>query len=160
MIVRALRECEALAAYLTDDFPQSAWTDHEIGAAVARDLLVLPLKVDIDPYGFIWRIQAMPARNIDPKVLADRIATALRVNPGTKAAMAEATVDRFVHSYSYANARDNFARLQQIPRDVWTAGLAASVRQAIVENGQLEETLVGDQPLHALTLDMLKALSL
>src|SRR5687768_1035101 len=36
VIVTALRECEALAAYLTDDFPQSKWTDQEVGAAVVR----------------------------------------------------------------------------------------------------------------------------
>jgi TIR domain len=44
VIVRALGECEALAAYLTADFPQSRWTDQEVGAAVVRDLLVLPLR--------------------------------------------------------------------------------------------------------------------
>ena len=52
VIVRALREAEALAAYLTGDFHDSQWTDQEVGAAVGRELLVLPLKVDQDPYGF------------------------------------------------------------------------------------------------------------
>lgn len=152
---------EALAAYLTDDFPQSRWTDQEVGAAVVRDLLVLPLRVDIDPYGFIGRIQAMPARGIDAHVLADRIATALRAHPSTRATMAEVTVGRFVKSYSYDDARANYQRIQQLPADAWTPELAASVRHALVENDQLSEAYIGrGQPLPAAAVALLESLSL
>ena len=157
VIVRALRECEALAAYLTDDFPRSDWTDQEVGAAVVRDLLVLPLRVDINPYGFAGRIQAMPAKGVDPHLLAGRIADTLRVHPNTKAAMAEAVINRFVHSDSFDDARDNFARLRQVPADAWTQELANSVRQALVDNGQLEDARVGDQPLPSLGRDLLSS---
>jgi hypothetical protein len=160
VIVSALGECEAMAAYLTDDFRSSDWTDQEVGAAIVRNLLILPLRVDINPYGFMAPIQAMPAKGVDPKVLAGRIADALRVHPSTKAAMAECVVDRFVQSYSFDNARDNFARLQQVPADAWTQELANLVRQALVDNGQLEDAYVGDAPLPSLTLDLLGSLSL
>ncbi|MGE5433343.1 MAG: TIR domain-containing protein [Candidatus Doudnabacteria bacterium] len=63
VIVRALREAEALAAYLTGDFHDSPWTDQEVGAAVGRELLVLPLKVDQDPYGFIGRSRSPNCRD-------------------------------------------------------------------------------------------------
>jgi hypothetical protein len=160
VIVSALRQCEALAAYLTSDFPQSYWTDQEVGVAVARDLLVLPLAVDINPYGFIGRIQAMPASGVEPRMLADRIAAALRVNPRTKVAMAEAVAERFVQAYSYDNARDEFAKVQQVPGDAWTPDLAAKLRQAVLENSQLRDATVGTQPLPALVDELLKSRSL
>jgi hypothetical protein len=160
VIARALGECEGLVAYLTDDFPRSAWTDQEVGAAVVRELLVLPLKVDIDPYGFIGRVQAMPAKGVDPKILAGRIADTLQTHSKTKAAMAEAVVNMFVRSTSFADARGNFARLRKVPPDAWTRDLANSVRQALVDNDQLEEARVGDQPLPPLARELLDSLPL
>jgi hypothetical protein len=162
VISGALLECEALAAYLTDDFHGSDWTDQEVGAALARDLVVLPLKVDRDPYGFIGRIQAMPARGVDPRVLADRIASRLRVNARTSGAMAEATVDMFARSNSYAEARANLTRLRELPADAWTAELAATVREAIEYNGQLRNATVsgGSKALPAAVRDLLESLSL
>lgn len=160
VILRALGACEALAAYLTDDFPGSNWTDQEVGAAVVRDVPVLPLRVDINPYGFAGRFQAMPANGVDPHELATRVADVLRIHPGSKAAMAEAVVDRFVTSYSYDNARDNFARLRQVPADTWTPDLATSTRQALVDNPQLEQAEFQNQPLPSRTLDLLTSLGL
>jgi hypothetical protein len=118
VIVQALKECEALAARLTADFHGSEWTDQEVGAAVARDLLVFPLKVDVNPHGFIGRYQAMDAPDKDPHALAAEIADELRTNPLTRRAMAEAVVDRFVHAYSYDDARGGLHRLQTLPSDV------------------------------------------
>jgi TIR domain len=159
VILRALGECEALAAYLTEDFPKSEWTDQEVGAAVIRDVVILPLRVDINPYGFIGRIQAMPATGIDLGVLARLIAEALGRHPRTRAAMAEAVVDRFVHSYSFDNARENFARLQKVPAEAWTQELALSARRAVVENEQLRLAFVGDQPLSSRLYELLQSLS-
>jgi hypothetical protein len=48
VIVDALHSCEALAAYLTPDFSQSAWTDQEVGAAIGSGVLVVPIKVGQD----------------------------------------------------------------------------------------------------------------
>jgi TIR domain-containing protein len=159
VILRALGECEALAAYLTDDFPNSEWTDQEVGAAVIRDVVILPLRVGINPYGFIGRIQAMPADGIDLGVLAMLIAEALGRHPRTRAAMAEAVVDRFVRSYSFDNARENFARLQKVPAEAWTLDLALSVRHALVDNEQLRLTFVGEQTLTSRVFDLLHSLS-
>jgi TIR domain len=143
VIVRALHESEALAAYLTADFHDSAWTDQEVGAAIGRDLLVLPLKVGLDPYGFIGRYQAMNAANIEPPALAEQIAAVLRTHPRTKRAMAEAVIDRFVNSHSWNNARDNLKRLEQLPGDVWAPWLVDAVRQATSNNPEIQNADVG-----------------
>jgi TIR domain len=149
-ILRALRECEALAAYLTADFPGSDWTDQEVGVVVGRGLLVLALNVEIVPYGFMGRYQAMKAASgIDRKVLAAEIADALRNHVSTKAAMAEATVDRFVRSYSFDDARANLERLQRLPTDAWTPEMVEAVKKAVAENGQIEHAYFGDSTVPA-----------
>jgi hypothetical protein len=107
-------EARHLAAYLTSDFHDSEWTDQEVGAALARGLLVFPLRVDVNPYGFIGRYQAMHAAGKDPHGLAKEIASVLHSDPLTRFAMAEVVVDRFVHSYSYDDARANLKRLQTL----------------------------------------------
>jgi TIR domain len=98
VIVRALGECEALAAYLTEDFHVSEWTDQEVGAVIGRRGLVLALKVEVDPYGFMGRYQAMNAGGLDRDLLARQIADVLIANPLTRNAMAEAVVDDFAHT--------------------------------------------------------------
>jgi hypothetical protein len=57
--------------------------------------------------------------------------------------MAEAVVDRFVHSYSWNNARDNLKRLQQLPLDVWTPQLAHAVKQAATGNNEVKDADIG-----------------
>jgi hypothetical protein len=136
VILEALNECEALAAYLTSDFKTSDWTDQEVGVAVARGLPILPLRVDLNPYGFIGKYQAMPAGG-DSHQLADRIASALHRNSLTKQAMAEAVVDKFARSSSYSSTRDNFKRLQQLELGVWTPDLKRAVLRACRDNDQI-----------------------
>jgi TIR domain len=146
VIVDALQQCEALAAYLTDDFHDSAWTDQEVGAAIGRDILVIALKVAVDPYGFTGRYQAFNApAGTNPHELAAQIAATLRTHPRTKTAMAEAVVDRFVHSYSYDNARQNLERLRSLPSDVWTEDLRSEIQNAVRVNDQISNALFGSR---------------
>jgi hypothetical protein len=146
VIVQALRECEALAAYLTSDFHNSEWTDQEVGAAIARDLLVFPLRLDVNPYGFIGRYQAMHAAGKDPNDLASEIANVLHADPLTRDAMAEVVVDRFVHSHSYDNARANLKRLESLAADVWTPSLAKAVDEGVAANDQISQAVIGFDP--------------
>jgi hypothetical protein len=48
-----------VATFLSDTFQQTNWTDQEIGYAMKRAILVVPVKVSIVPYGFMGRYQAL-----------------------------------------------------------------------------------------------------
>jgi hypothetical protein len=50
---------DAFVALLTKKYHNSKWTDQEVGFAVARSVPIIPVKLDIDPYGFIGRLQAL-----------------------------------------------------------------------------------------------------
>ena len=62
-IRQALLKMNLLVALLSPGFESSAWTDQEVGAAVGRDIPVVPVRMGKDPYGFIGKYQAL---SIDP----------------------------------------------------------------------------------------------
>jgi hypothetical protein len=57
--------------------------------------------------------------------------------------MAEAVVDRFVHAYSYDDARGGLHRLQTLPSDVWTPDLGKAVQEAVAANDQINQAVIG-----------------
>jgi hypothetical protein len=59
--------------YLTRDFHPSYWTDQEVGVALARAVLVLPIRRGSTPYGFMGKYQALDGRNKDARDLASEI---------------------------------------------------------------------------------------
>ena len=58
-IERALLSLDLLIALLTEEFSDSNWTDQEIGAAIGRRKLIIPVRMGKDPYGFIGKYQAI-----------------------------------------------------------------------------------------------------
>ena len=54
-----LKTSDILIPILTENFPNSIWTNQEIGFALAYNKLIIPLKININPYGFIAKIQAL-----------------------------------------------------------------------------------------------------
>lgn len=69
----ALLTMDALAALLSPDFHESQWTDQEIGAAIGRGLLIIPLKYGEIPYGFIQKYQALNVQGKFPSQVASEI---------------------------------------------------------------------------------------
>jgi hypothetical protein len=65
-ISKHLRECDVFIPILTGSFRQSNWTDQEVGMAFGLEKLIIPLKVDTDPYAFIMKLQAgkLDVRNL------------------------------------------------------------------------------------------------
>jgi hypothetical protein len=57
-IIRALKECDVFIPLLTQSFRESEWTDQETGIAYAFGEFIIPIRVGMNPYGFIGRIQA------------------------------------------------------------------------------------------------------
>jgi len=59
VIIDNLKVCDVFIPLLSENFKESTWTDQETGIAVSEEKLIIPLKIDIDPYGFIGKIQAL-----------------------------------------------------------------------------------------------------
>ena len=59
VILQKLFECNVFIPLLTNNFKGSDWTSQEIGIVVGKrdDTLILPIKIEIVPYGFISHVQ-------------------------------------------------------------------------------------------------------
>lgn len=62
VIESALSSCDVLVAYVTPDWPQSKWCDQEVGWGLSRGVVVVTADAGEMAYGFIARLQAIPAR--------------------------------------------------------------------------------------------------
>lgn len=91
-IEKALLSMNALAAILTPGFRDSAWTDQEVGFAVGRDVLIIPIRHGLDPYGFIARYQGMQAGNRTVGEVARATHQILASNKKTKGLYANSIV--------------------------------------------------------------------
>jgi len=60
-IEAALFSMDALAAILMPGFKESNWTDQEVGVAIGRDVLIVPVMRGSTPHGFVGKFQGMNA---------------------------------------------------------------------------------------------------
>jgi len=134
-IEAALTTCDALAAFLTDGFHESNWTDQEVGYSVNRHVLIIPVRIDLEPYGFIARYQALTPRDDRPATIAAGIAKILSDNDLTAPKMAPAIVRRFEESVSFADAK---ARMEDVERiKSWTPEMLRALENAVSKNSQI-----------------------
>ena len=93
-IEKALFSMDALAAILTPKFNGSKWTDQEVGVAVGRGSLIIPIRKGMDPYGFIGKYQGMQGEGKTIRQVADSVFRILSNHPKTKEKIAGALVDQ------------------------------------------------------------------
>lgn len=115
-IEKALFSMDALVAILTSDFKDSLWVDHEIGAALGRDLLVIPIRKGRDPYGFIAKYQGIQGEGKTVGQVAEEIFGILASHQKTHGGMIEALVNLFISSKNDNDASHWFELLEGIEK--------------------------------------------
>lgn len=100
----ALRSMHALAALLTPDFHPSNWTDQEVGFALGKGVLVVPVRMGSDPYGFIGKVQGLSGSFDQPGRTAGLLSTTLLNHHSTHRHMRKGLAHAFKAADSYANA--------------------------------------------------------
>ena len=73
-----LTVCDVFIPVLTRSFRESNWTDQEIGMAFGLKKMIIPLKVNTDPYGFILKLQACKLDVNNPRRSCLKIIKVLR----------------------------------------------------------------------------------
>jgi hypothetical protein len=151
VIESGLRTCEALVAFVTSGFRTSAWCDQEVGWALGRGIVVIPVHLDADPHGLAGAIQAVPAALDDaPGEIAERIATALttavfrQTRPGAARLVdpvTDAIIDQFCASPTQTLARRRLDFLRRIPSTLWTTARRLRVDAAFETNPALSQGL-------------------
>lgn len=148
VIESGLRSCDALAAWLTAGIKESSWCDQEIGFAVCRGILVVPIRFGVDPYGFIGKYQGMTIRDNDKvPVIARSIFDLLVTHELSRGAMARALVWRYENTDSFDAARTNLGYLRRIPPEAWTPALKEQALRVPERNYQVSEAWWGQRAL-------------
>jgi TIR domain-containing protein len=158
-IESALRSCDALCVVMTPDLIESRWCDQEVGFAVARSILVVPLKLGVDPHGFIGKYQALNVSDdMTAWTVAEKVFAALARSRLTMEAMAPAVVRRYTQSGSFDGTRAAFAYLRSIPEPAWTPALIEQVERAAENNTQVKyANLPGGRPIPEAAEELLRS---
>jgi hypothetical protein len=153
VIELALRTSDILVAYVTSDFTSSKWTDQEVGWALGREIPVIPVKVEADPYGFFGAYQAVPVREgqsgyetVTLLVRAIAVAVFSGQRPGAArllARMTDLVVEAFCRSRSFDSTRRRYELLALVPASAWTSRHLERLEEAVVENRQIREASIG-----------------
>jgi hypothetical protein len=112
-IEKGLFTMDALCAVLMPGFKESNWTDQEIGVAIGRGVLIIPIKKECDPYGFIGKYQGLQAvgKNIDE--VATEIFEILTKNPKTRITILNYLINLFLLSN---NEKEGLERIRSISK--------------------------------------------
>ena len=134
----ALRSMHGLLALITPDFHASLWTDQEIGWAFGRGVLVVPVRLGVDPYGFAGKIQGISGSLDQPKALAKAVFETLLSNPQTHGEVRRAFARAFCESGSFNQSiqlRDYIPNIADFTDDEKTA-----MSHACESNDQLKSS--------------------
>lgn len=112
-IENALRTMQCLCAVITPEFNSSKWCDQEVGYALGRQILVIPIRKGCDPYGLFGKIQGIPPKG-DARILAKEIFKILCSNPLSQKTFIKNLAELFLNSKSNIEANKWLDRLNEI----------------------------------------------
>lgn len=112
----ALRSMDGLVALLSEGFSRSNWTDQEVGYALGKGIFVLPIRVDVDPYGFLAKIQALSGKGKRPSALAGDIFALLSQQSATTQRLADCLVTRLQYAGSFRSVNEAIRLLERLPK--------------------------------------------
>lgn len=146
VIEAALRSCDAMVVFLHEGFKESNWCDQEVGFALARRVPVLPLGIDLMPYGFMGKLQAANCNRADsaPRY-AERVLQWLLKTPAAQTPMTEGLVTALERSQSFDNTRQVFRLLEQMPS--YTPTQLQRLDRASSDNPQVRNAVFGQNAI-------------
>ena len=111
----ALQSMDVMLAFITDDFFESAWTNQEIGYALARKIPIISIKVGRqDPAGFIRNRQAIHGTIHNIGFVALQARNTLKKRLLRSARYRECTLYRFMDARSFKEAGDAFEDVKSL----------------------------------------------
>lgn len=136
-IEKGLFSMDALCAVLMPGFKESNWTDQEIGVAIGRGILIIPVRRELDPYGFIGKYQGLQSYGKNVDEVAEDIFQVISKNPKTRNQIINCLVDLFLLSNEPIEAIErinSLKKINDIPNDKINL-----LYQRIIENKNLKE---------------------
>lgn len=154
VIETALQTCDAMAVFLHNGFRESNWCDQEVGFALARRVPVLPLNIELNPYGFMGKLQAAHCVGLSAQQIGEKVVQWLVRTPSAQAAMAEGLVKAFEGVYSYDRARSVYSKLLEMPS--YTPAQLQRLDAACRSNGQVKDAVLSGASIPSLVQQLIK----
>ncbi len=142
-ILKQLEACDLVIALLTEAFKASRWTDQETGIAIAKGKPVLPIAIELMPYGFMEQFQALPWEQTNR---AQRRAELLRSLVDRLHVPVETVIRAFEKSDSWEDA--GIATYLIVARVDLTKDQVNRVARAWLKNTQISDSFVARPMLH------------
>ncbi|TRZ45128.1 toll/interleukin-1 receptor domain-containing protein [Robertkochia solimangrovi] len=137
-IEKGLFSMDALCAVLMPGFKESNWTDQEIGVAIGRNVLIIPIRRELDPYGFIGKFQGFQAVGKNVGQVAEGIFEIISSNPKTKTKYLNTLVELILLSNTVNQGIERleaFVRIKDLPLEK-----VEYLQERIIENENLKNT--------------------
>jgi hypothetical protein len=131
-IEKGLFSMDALCAILMPGFNDSKWTDQEIGVAIGRELLIIPVRRDLDPYGFIGKYQGIQAKGKNIGQVAEAIFYIISTHEKTKSIYISNIVDLLLLSNDTTEIRNRINSINKIKN--FPNNKAYQIHERITEN--------------------------
>ena len=132
----ALKTAHCLVALLVPGFHESKWTDQEIGFALGRGLLVVPIRVGLDPYGFIGKYQGFQGAERNANDVAKRLVDILVGHELTRDVLSRTMARKLADASSFQEAKDALTYLERF--DVLDKKSLNFIDKSIERNGQVK----------------------
>lgn len=136
-IEKGLFTMDALCAVLMPGFKESNWTDQEVGIAIGRGVLIIPVRRELDPYGFIGKYQGLQSYGKNVDEVAEDIFQVISKNPKTRNQIINKLVDLFLMSNEAIEAIERINSLKKI-NDIPIDKINL-LHQRIIENKNLKD---------------------
>jgi hypothetical protein len=143
-IEAGLYSMDALAAILMPGFKESDWTDQEVGVAVGRGVLVIPIIRGLNPYGFISKYQGLNVSGMNVSQVALEIFKILVASPKTMTKMLSCLTETTLQSKTETEALFKLGQLKAL-KDLPTAHLLR-----LKESASASSVLMSENPLFEL----------
>jgi len=115
---------DVFVAILMDGFKESDWCDQEIGVAVGRKVLIIPIIKDLYPYGFISKYQGVKVNNLKVGDVAEIIFKIIVNSEQKRFDMLKALSNSLLQTtdISMANERLEILKgVEGVPKDIYVA---------------------------------------
>ena len=130
----ALKTADAMAVFLHEGCHESHWADQEVGAAVGRGIPVIPIRFEVDPYGFIGRYQALQGMADEARMAGD-ILKILHKHDGFSEKIGDGLIAAAEHAGNFDEANVLAGRIRN--QAEWTSEQVKALVRAGASNTQV-----------------------
>jgi hypothetical protein len=113
-IEAALYSMDAMAAVFMPGFKESNWTDQEVGIAIGRGALVIPVIRGLNPYGFVAKYQGLQASGKTVAAVANGLFEILVRADRTRARILTCLVATVLTASTEETALDRLSQLSRV----------------------------------------------